>query len=79
MQTRLRSHPKYQGGNLTSRIETPEDPLEEGEEDHHRMPQDHLRVVEVVEEAEVEAVEAVEEAEHFRYLDMLLLHKQRNF
>ena len=78
MQTRLRSHPKYQGGNLTSRIETPEDPPDREEEDHHRAPQDHLRAVEgAVEEAAGEAVEEV--AERSRCLDTHPSNKQKSF
>ena len=81
--TRLKNHPKYQGGNLTSQIEIPEDPPEGEEEDHHRTPQDHLRVVGEaaaggVEEAAAEAVGEVV-VEHSHCPDTPLLPKQRSF
>ena len=82
MPIRPKNHPKYQDGNSTSQTGIPEDPLEEGEEDRHRMPQDHLQEEE--EEAAVEAEEEEEEVEaeageHFLCQDMPPLNKLKSF
>ena len=67
------SHPKYQGGSLTSPKETPGDPRGEEEEDRHHTPQDHLQAVE-------EAVEeAAGEEEHSRCLDTPPFRKLKSF
>ena len=79
MQIHLMQHPKSQGGSLTSRKGTPEDRLqEEEEEDPRHVRQDHLpevgEVVEVVEGAEEE-----EGVERSHYPDTHLLNRLKNF
>ena len=81
MQTHPMHHPKSQGGSLTSQKETPEDHLqEEEEEDPRHMRQDHPpEVVEVVEVAEVAEAEGEEGVERSHYPDTHPLNQLRNF
>ena len=71
-------HLKSRGGSLTSQKGTPEDHLqEEEEEDPRHVRQDHPREAEVAEVAEV--AEEEEGVERSHYPDTHLLSQLKNF
>ena len=85
MRTHPMHHLKSRGGSLTSQKGTPEDHLqEEEEEDHRHAPHDHpqevVEVVEVVEAVEeVAGAEAEAAEEHFHCQDTHLPTQLKSF